>query len=100
MYVIKHEYTVDGGFGDAVLTESTVGVVETEAEAKIYCTKWKNPHDYDMPYAYLSCGDLYYEEIPPIKDLNKPPHEYNESAAWAFDKNNDYYCDLCVEEGK
>lgn len=98
MYVITHSYGVDGGYGDCIGNLQIIGIVQTEEEAKKYCDAWSNSHIYDNPYALLDCGELIYEEVPLIKDLNKPPHEYNESAAWAFDKDDEDYCDLGIED--
>lgn len=94
MFVILHEYSVDGGYGDCIGTIDVIGFVQTKEEAKAYCDKHVNPHDYDNPDAYLICGTLYYNEVPLIDDLDKPPHKYNENARWAFDKNCDKYNDL------
>lgn len=62
MYLIKHYYDVDGGFGDSVGTEKTIGFVSTEEEAKEYCKQWSHPCVYARPYASLHCGKLGYEK--------------------------------------
>ena len=63
MYGIFHVYDVDGGFGDCIGQKDLLFVVESEEVAKAYCEKWSNPYVYDTPYAYLSCGELVYEEL-------------------------------------
>lgn len=98
MYVIAHSYGVNGGCGDSIGTLQIIGIAQTEEEAKEYCDTWNNSHVYENPYECLNCGELIYEEVPLINDLSKPPHSYNESAAWAFDKDDKDYCDLGIED--
>lgn len=70
-YAIFHGVDEDGGFGDAVYTESMMGVVEaTQEEIDAFIQKWNKPVIYDTPYANLSCHNVRAEEIQ-FDDLNK-----------------------------
>jgi hypothetical protein len=70
-YAIFHGVDEDGGFGDAVYTESLMGVVEaTQEEIDAFVKKWNKPVIYDTPYADLSCHNVRAEEIT-FCDLNK-----------------------------
>lgn len=73
MYIIYESVYVDGGFGDPVHQPCPIGIVNTEQEAKEYCKKYSHLHVYDRPYADLTCGELYYEELPPMLDITRPP---------------------------
>jgi hypothetical protein len=71
VYIVKHEYYVDGGFGDAVpVSEILCGFVN-KAEAEAFVSAYENPHVYDDPYEELTCGELVIEELtmtPPSVD--------------------------------
>ena len=70
-YAIFHGVDEDGGFGDAVYTESMMGVVEaTQEEIDAFIQKWNKPVIYDTPYADLSCHNVRAEEIQFV-DLDK-----------------------------
>ena len=58
IYLVKHGYSVDGGFGDAVWTEVTVTAFTKEEDAKAFVACYSNEHVYDKPYAELVCGGL------------------------------------------
>lgn len=62
MFIILHEYAVDGGFGDSVYREEVVGCVETEDEANAYIEKWSKPEVYDVPYDELIHKKLKYRK--------------------------------------
>ena len=68
IYVIKHIYDVDGGFGDAVAMEEVIGFCTSEEEAQKYVEKYQNEHVYDRPYSDLFCGELVVEELRKISD--------------------------------
>lgn len=77
MYMIKHVYDVDGGFGDAIYNEDVVGVVEcAEEELNNFLEKYNRPVVYDEPYAYLVCHELKAEEITikSLKELENDPY--------------------------
>lgn len=76
MYAIIHYYDVDGGFGDAIAKEETLGYVDTEEQAKEYVAKYSKPEVYDTPYAPLMWHELGYEKVNnKMLDLNKNPFE-------------------------
>ena len=58
IYRVIHEYTVDGGFGDAVPEEETVVTFSTKEKAEEFVKKYSKPHVYDEPYDELWCGTL------------------------------------------
>ena len=71
VYIVKHEYEVDGGFGDAVGVSDVLCGFASKAEAEAFVRAYENPHVYDRPYAELTCGDLVIEELtmtPPSVD--------------------------------
>ena len=63
VYIIRHFYDVDGGFGDAIETEKIIAIFKTEEEAKEFVKKYENPHVYDTPYSDLYCGRLVILEV-------------------------------------
>lgn len=71
VYIVKHVYDEDGGFGDAIGVENVLCGFMSEAEAESFVSKYAKPHIYDRPYADLWCGELVVEElnmIPPSVD--------------------------------
>lgn len=62
IYIIKHCFYVDGGFGDAVYEEEVVKVTTSEELAKAYVKKWDDPFVYDHPYDDVTMHGLSYEE--------------------------------------
>ena len=86
MWLIEHNYDVDGGFGDAVPVTDVVGATETKEEAEAYVAKWSNPEVYDKPYA-----DLYHKElsIREVKMVNINENPFGNGSEWG-----DYnYCE-------
>lgn len=70
-YAIFHGVDEDGGFGDAVYTESMMGIVEaTQEEIDAFIQKWDQPIVYDHPYDDLCCHYVRAEEIQ-FCDLDK-----------------------------
>lgn len=63
VYIVKHCYEVDGGFGDAIYCEDTVVVFSTREKADEFVEKYSKPHVYDIPYACLTCGKLEVMEM-------------------------------------
>ena len=63
VYLIKHMYDVDGGFGDAVPTEKIIGAFADKAEAEAFVERWDTPKVYDKPYAELEYHSLEMEEV-------------------------------------
>lgn len=71
VYIVKHEYDVDGGIGDAIGKEDVLCGFTSEAEAEAFVSAYEKPHIYDQPYDDLWCGNLVIEElnmIPPFVD--------------------------------
>lgn len=71
VYIVKHVYEVDGGFGDAIGTNDVLCGFTNKAEAEAFVGAYARPHVYDRPYAALTCGELVIEEltmIPPSVD--------------------------------
>ena len=92
IYLIKHLYDVDGGFGDSISNETILGAFNDKETAEKYVEKWDNPHVYSKPYDELWCGHLKMQEIEIGNlDFNKDPFEdYN----WGnYEPYNDDYED-------
>lgn len=68
VYVVKHEYDVDGGYGDAVRVDDIVAIFESETDAQRFVEKYSNPHVYDTPYNDLYCGELTIMRIDVIPE--------------------------------
>ena len=73
IYEVIHYYDVDGGFGDSVPSNETVGIFSTKEKAEEFVQKYAKPHIYDKPYAYLSCGNLQIR----VKKVDNPWKEEN-----------------------
>ena len=72
IFLIIHEYDVDGGFGDAISQEDVLGFFRTKEEADKYVEKYSKPQIYDKPYAPLYEHTLYVREMEPL-DINEDP---------------------------
>ena len=71
VYIVKHVYEVDGGFGDAIGTEEVLCGFTNKAEAEAFVSAYSKPHVYRRPYDNLTCGELVIEELtmnPPSVD--------------------------------
>ena len=98
VYQVRHNYAVDGGFGDAVPTSQIVAAFEDKANAKKFIEKYAKPHIYETPYDDLWCGEL---EIVELTVLTSVP-EYTDKDLWwrcnevieTYDDNedDDYSC--------
>ena len=74
IYLIKHYYDVDGGFGDAVGQEEIIGATKNKEKAEEYVRRYNNPVVYDSPYSDLYHHALGIEELQVKKlDLDKCP---------------------------
>lgn len=94
IYLIKHVYDVDGGFGDAITNEEVIGYVTSQDEAVEYCEKYSKPFVYDTPYANLYKGELIYEKLPNYLNINTPPFpEEFYKKDWDDDEDEDIYDD-------
>lgn len=69
IYVIKHLYDVDGGFGDAITREEILGAVTDKAKAEEYVAKYSKPEVYAKPYDELWHHELIIEKME-INNLN------------------------------
>ena len=73
VYVIKHGYDRDNGYGDvAVYTEEILYIVADEQTAIDYCKKWDKPYVYctPTPYADLTRNHVFYEETNMLESLD------------------------------
>lgn len=71
IYLVKHCFDVDGGFGDAILQEEVICGFDNREDADEFVEKYSNPHIYDSPYASLECGVLRVEEL----NMTQPDRE-------------------------
>ena len=62
VYIIYHDYDVDGGYGDATDQHEILWICKDEEEAKAYIERWNKPEVYDNPYDSLYKNALHYEE--------------------------------------
>ena len=70
LYVVKHVYDTDGGFGDAIYQEDVLFTTLDKALAESYIAKYSNPVIYDRPYSNLYHGKLELESIPFIHSMD------------------------------
>ena len=71
VYIVKHEYDEDGGFGDAIAVSDVLCGFTNKAEAEAFVSAYSKPRVYDRPYADLWCGELVIDELnmtPPSVD--------------------------------
>lgn len=87
LYGVYHEYSVDGGFGDAIYETALVGLCYDKSLAE----KWAKVHDincvYDRPYSDLECGSLAVcslEEIPILTEENFETENPWKGNPWAL----------------
>ena len=66
VFIVKHMFDVDGGFGDAIPSEEIVGIFLNRQEAEEIVQKYGlgDGEVYGKPYNYLCCGELRVEEVP------------------------------------
>lgn len=91
VYLVKHFYAVDGGYGDAIPNEDTVACFDNKEDADAFVEKYSNPHVYDRPYAELTCGDLDVEELTVLS------HEEAEKTTYKW-VNNGWGSDILMTE--
>lgn len=80
LYIVKHQYDVDGGYGDAIFSEDVVGIVSCkESEIEAFYKEFNRPETYDIPYADLVCHAINFEEVTPITidELREDPYGDN-----------------------
>lgn len=70
LYVIKHIYDVDGGFGDAIHSEDILFTTLDKNLAEAYISKYSHPVVYDRPYNDLYHGQLTLTTIPFIHSMD------------------------------
>ena len=87
IYLVKHEYSTDGGYGDAIWGETTVTAFTKEEDAKAFVEFYADEHVYDTPYDNLTCGVL---TIVPMEVET----EFTKSYRWHKDK----YCCAYLEK--
>ena len=74
IYLIKHVYDTDGGFGDAVSQEEVLFATDNKKLAKAYVKKYSKPVVYASPYADLYHHELVIEKLKLEEpDLDVPP---------------------------
>ena len=84
IYQVFHKYDVDGGFGDAVGTESLEATFSTKEMAEKFKAEYENPHIYDRPYQPLFCGTLEIRQIE-LDDEEK----FDKEDMWWWDDEED-----------
>ena len=80
LYLVKHCYDVDGGFGDAVAVEDVIGIVEcTKEEIDKFIKDFDKSEVYDTPYSDLYHHGIEVEavHIMTISDIRKDPYKSN-----------------------
>jgi len=90
IYQVFHEYSVDGGFGDAVYESDLIETFLNEEDAKAFVKEFEDGHCYDKPYDRLYCGGLEITEIE-IKD-HFNPSEYDRDRMWWFEDPGCGHC--------
>ena len=90
LYIIKHCYDVDGGFGDAVAQETVVGTaMATEEQIKAYIEKWNKPRIYDKPYCALYDHSVRAEKIE-VSDLDSiVPYDEDDPCYFSGEEDDD-----------
>lgn len=72
VYIVKHLYDDDGGFGDAIWNEETVAVFSSEELAKRFVEERFEIHEttiYDHPYADLTFGTFSIKPMEVFESL-------------------------------
>ena len=78
VYGIYHCYDVNR-YGEPEYTKKLIGIFTTEEAAKTYCEKFSQPHIYRQTcFEDFWCGELKYEKVSFIGDINKSPWESGE----------------------
>lgn len=80
VFMVKHCYDEDGGFGDAVSKEECLMIFKKKEDAELFVRNFENPHIYEKPYDELECGRLKIDEVEVV--------DY-ENAAHIMEENND-----------
>lgn len=66
VYMVKHKFDVDGGFGDAIPQEEYILSFRDKSDAELFVKEFSQPHVYSKPYDSLWCGELVIDEINPV----------------------------------
>ena len=53
VYVVVHNYDVDGGIGDAIPKEDIVVITDTKEKAVNFIKNYSNYHTWEVPYDVL-----------------------------------------------
>ena len=69
VYLVFHEFTVDGGFGDAIPCEDFIMAFDNLEDAQTFVERFSKPHAYEKPYDTLYCGELF------IRNIDVPTHD-------------------------
>lgn len=90
IYVVKHEYEVDGGFGDPIHKSDVVAVFDNIEAANDYVWEYEKPDTvYDKPYGTLTYGTLKIEVLDvasTMSEVSAPDFEdFDEQARWYRD---------------
>lgn len=93
VYQVEHRYAVYGGFGDAVYTKAIVATFMDEDDAKAFVEKFEKPHVYDVPYAELTCGELYVVPIEVISHKDFDADNFDTSNFWWLQTTPLFYAD-------
>lgn len=76
LWNVYEERDEDGGYGDAVFTQTHVGTVwATDQEIEEFLKIWDRPRIYDRPYASLSEHHIWVEKVSPIDIKSFEPYD-------------------------
>lgn len=81
IYLIAHQFDVDGGFGDAVQQECVLFATPSKEEANRYVERYNEPRIYDKPYDALYEHRLVVRSVTICTGLDDKP------ASWTDDEN-------------
>lgn len=78
VYLVFEEREVDGGFGDAVLTDNFLFATTSKDDADKWVKKWHDPKVYDSPYDDLYEGAYRVDEARLFTSVpvDKAPSEF------------------------
>ncbi len=103
IYQVMHEYTVDGGFGDAVLNQEVVAMFDNKQDAETFVERFSESRVYEKPYDELIYGELYMEEMTLISHKEFPTYMESldkENLPWTkwFREQEQWYHKRLAEE--
>lgn len=82
IYIVKHIFDVDGGFGDVISQEEVVCGFLNEEDANDFVKRYQNEHCYEYGYNNMWCGKLVAEEL----NMNIP---LAEDMWWLYDDEDE-----------